>query len=65
MQTQLSGGPLALINKLASAPEGFRDTDKGRDMATRALALVRREDPEQADAFLAELVILGFDPRGV
>jgi hypothetical protein len=60
VKTTLSAGPLALIRKLASAPEGFRDTDAGRTMATRALALVRRDDPDQADVFLTELLMLGY-----
>jgi hypothetical protein len=63
--TKLTAGPLALIRKLARAPEGFRDSDAGKTMATRALELVRRGDSDQADVFLTELVMLGYAPEGV
>lgn len=61
--TRLSGGPKAMIEKLARAPREFAHSPQGTAMATKALETVEKNDPEQADVFFTELVMLGYAPR--
>lgn len=59
----LSGGPKALIERLAKAPDGFAGSAEGSRLARKAYETVRTQDPKQADAFFVELVMLGFHPE--
>jgi hypothetical protein len=61
MQPRLSGGPRALAQKLATAGREFAHSKKGSEMANKAMRLVEQQDPDQADAFRAELVMLGYN----
>jgi hypothetical protein len=61
MQPTLSGGPRALAQKLAMAGREFAHSKKGSEMANKAMRLVEQQDPDQADAFRAELVMLGYN----
>lgn len=59
----LTGGPKLLIEKLARAPNGFASSTDGSRIARKAYEKVQAEDPEQAEAFFVELVMLGFHPE--
>lgn len=59
----LTGVPKQLIEKLARAPSGFASSSDGRRIARKAYEWVQIEDPEQAEEFFVELVMLGFHPE--
>lgn len=48
----------ALCRKLFTAPDGFVDSKLGSELIEKSIQTVRKENPEDAEAFEAEMAIL-------